>query len=234
MIKIAIVEDEKESAELLKGYIDRYCKENGEEAQVVSFSDGIDLVSDYTSDFDVILLDIVMKHMKGLKAAEYIRKIDDKVMIIFITSQAQYAIAGYSVNALSYLLKPVEYFTFSMELKRCFDKIKKERDYYVSFFTQNGIDRIEVGKIAYVESSGHLMIVHTAKKNFSVYQTMKKIESMLPKDRFVRCNNCYLVNLAYVESVHGDLCIVAGDQLKVSRPKRKSFLDALAVYCALK
>lgn len=234
MIKIAIVEDEKESAELLKGHIDRYCKENDEEAQVVCFSDGIDIVSEYTSGFDVILLDIVMKHMKGMQTAEYIRKIDDKVMIIFITSQAQYAVDGYSVNALSYLLKPVDYFAFSRELKRCFDKIKSERDYYVSFFTENGMDRIEVGKITYIESRGHIMIVHTVKKLFSVYQTMKNIETMLPADRFVRCNNCYLVNLAYVEGMHGDYCIVAGEELKISRPKRKSFIDSLTVYCALK
>ena len=234
MLKIAIVEDDKESVDLLKSYIEKYCKENGEQAKVDCYSDGIDIVSDYTSEYDVILLDIVMKHMKGMQTAEYIRKIDDRVMIIFITSQAQYAIDGYSVNALSYLLKPVEYFAFSRELKRCFDKIKNERDNYVVFSTENGIDRIEVGKITYIESHKHLMTVHTVKKNYCVYQTMKSIESALPQDVFVRCNNCYLVNLAHVEGMHGEYCIVAGDELKISRPKRKSFLDALTMYCALK
>lgn len=234
MLKIAIVEDEKESVERLKSYIDRYCKENDEEAQVVSFFDGIDIVSDYASGFDVILLDIVMKHMDGMQAAELIRKVDDKVMIIFITSQSQFAIDGYSVGALSYLLKPVDYFAFSCELRRCFDKIKSERDNYISFFTERGIDRIEVWKITYLEIRGHIMTVHTAKKVFSVHQTMNNIENMLPKDRFVRCNNCYLVNLAQVEGVHGEYCIVAGDELKISRSRRKSFLDALTVYCALK
>lgn len=234
MIKVAIVEDDEECVDLLKSYIERYCKENGVDVQVVCYSDGIDIVSEYSSDYDIILLDIVMKHMKGMQTAQYIRNSDTKVIIIFITGCAQYAIDGYSVDALSYLLKPVNYVTFACQFERCVEKVEHDRTDYVTFSTEKGIDRIDTAKIVYVESRGHQMIIHTAGDCYYVYETMKKIESLLPKDRFTRCNNCYLVNLAYVEGVHGDYCLIGGDELKISRPKRKVFVDELTAYCALK
>lgn len=228
LINIAIVEDDENSAALIKGYVERFCKENKKPVRIVCFSDGIDIASEYTADFDVIFLDIVMKHMDGLKTAEYIRKMDKKVIIVFITNDSQYALYGYSVEALGFLLKPVTYFAFSQEFKRCIGKIESDMRKYIVLSTEKGKDRIAIDKIIYIESSDHRQIINTTERTYSVYETMKKIENMLPPVQFSRCNNCYIVNLYYVRGIHGDYVSVDGGELKISRSRRKSFLEDMA------
>ena len=89
MMKLAIVEDEARYAETLKSYLKRYETENGEHFQIQVFSDGLDIITDYTASYDIILLDIQMKHLNGMKTAQKIREFDEDVIFIFITSSTQ-------------------------------------------------------------------------------------------------------------------------------------------------
>lgn len=82
----------------------------------------------YSPVYDILLLDIEMKEMDGMEAARRIRERDDKVVIIFITAAPQYAISGYEVRALSYLLKPLPWFAFSQELKKSIDMVRRNDD----------------------------------------------------------------------------------------------------------
>lgn len=105
----------------------QYEKENGEAFDITIYSDGDQIVNKYRSQYDIILMDVEMKFMDGMSAAEEIRKVDTEVVIIFITNMAQYAIRGYAVDALDYVLKPVSYFAFSQRLNRAIGRMKKER-----------------------------------------------------------------------------------------------------------
>ena len=107
MIRIALVEDDPAYAEQLLSYLKEYEKESKERISVQTFSDGEDIVTEYRADYDIILMDVEMKFMDGMSAAEEIRKMDTEVVIIFITNMPQYAIQGYRVDALDYVLKPV-------------------------------------------------------------------------------------------------------------------------------
>ena len=109
MIKIAIVEDEAMYAKQLEEFLHQYEAENHEAFDITIYSDGDQIVNKYKSQFDIILMDVEMKFMDGMSAAEEIRKMDSEVVIIFITNMAQYAIRGYAVDALDYVLKPVSY-----------------------------------------------------------------------------------------------------------------------------
>ena len=91
MIKIAIVEDEAMYAKQLQDFLRQYETENGEALDITIYSDGDQIVHKYKSQFDIILMDVEMKFMDGMSAAEEIRKIDTEVVIIFITNMAQYA-----------------------------------------------------------------------------------------------------------------------------------------------
>ena len=122
MINIAIVEDEKLYVSQFKEYISRYEKESGNRINVSVFPDGAEIVENYSGDFDIILMDIQMKYMDGMTAAEQIRKLDSEVIIMFITNMTQYAIRGYEVDALDYVVKPVEYFSFSQKYRIFFPK----------------------------------------------------------------------------------------------------------------
>ena len=110
MIKIAIVEDDAIYSSQFKQYLNKYELENGEDFDITFYSDGDMIVEDYHSQFDIILMDVEMRFMDGMTAAEEIRKTDKEVVIIFITNMPQYAIRGYAVEALDYILKPVSYY----------------------------------------------------------------------------------------------------------------------------
>lgn len=123
MITIAIVEDEEAYAKQLTEYIEKYQRESGKSIRVIRFSDGDEIVEKYTGEYDIILMDIQMKFMDGMSAAEAIRKQDTKVVIMFITNMTNYAIRGYEVDAMDYVLKPVSYFAFSKKLDRAIKRI---------------------------------------------------------------------------------------------------------------
>ena len=110
MIRVAIVEDDAEVQGVLQEYVRRYTRQYGTEFEVTVFADGVDILEDYRAVYDIIFLDVEMKHLDGMTTAERIRQMDADVILIFITNMAQYAIRGYSVGALDYVLKPVPYF----------------------------------------------------------------------------------------------------------------------------
>ena len=113
MIRIALVEDEAEVRAQLQGYVQRHTRQYGTEFVVTEFADGMELLDDYRPVYDVLFLDVEMKHLDGMETARRVRELDKDVIIVFITNMAQYAIGGYAVGALDYVHKPVPYFAFS-------------------------------------------------------------------------------------------------------------------------
>ncbi len=230
MINIAIVEDEIKVQNLLKEYIHQYELENKEKFEVSIFSDGDKIAYEYQAKYDIIFLDIQMKRMNGMDAAKMIRTMDVDVIIIFITNMASFAIQGYSVDAMDFVLKPVPYFAFSEQLKKAVTRLKKRSKFYLAVPFEEGIVRLDVSNISHIESYGHRLILYTNEQQYTITDTMKNMEEKLLSHHFFRCNNCYLVNLSLVESVQQNTVIVAGIPLQVSRPKKKAFMDALADY----
>jgi len=227
---IAIVEDSQQFSDSLHIYLDKYSQENDIEFKVYNFSDGDEITSDYEAKYDIIFLDVEMKRLDGMSAAQKIREFDSDVIIIFITNMAQYAISGYSVGALSFLLKPLPYFAFSQELKKSIDRLRKRKDKSILVPTENAVIKLNSNDILYVESYGHNLIIYTQDESFTTRGTIKRIEEDLVDLHFFRCNNGYLVNLAYVSGVKDEEAIVGKYRLKISRPRKKNFMEALTQY----
>jgi len=227
-IKVAIVEDNLDSAEVLKKYLKRYGKENNINFDVYSFEDGDEIASFYEAKYEVILLDIEMKRLDGMSTAKKIREFDRDVIIIFITNMPQYAIKGYEVKALSFLIKPVPFFAFSQEMNDAIDKISKTKEKSVLLTTENGVVKLNIFDILYIETMKHYLIIHTKDEIHTIKLPLKRMEEELKEGSFFRCNNCYLVNLDEVTGVKGDFVIVNGHELKISRPRKKDFMEALA------
>ena len=118
MIRIAVVDDDSISCRTMVNYLSRYRKERHEELSVSVFTDGKAFADGYRPVYDILLLDIQMTPIDGIEVARRVRARDESVVIVFITSAPQYAINGYEVGALSYLLKPLPWFAFSQELDR--------------------------------------------------------------------------------------------------------------------
>ena len=230
MYHIAVVEDDKMYAAQLKEYLKQYEKEKKQKISVTRISDGEDIVTDYSADFDIILMDIEMKFLDGMSAAERIREKDSEVIIIFITNMPQYAIQGYRVDALDYVLKPLSYFAFSQRIDRALSRIRKNDVRFVVIPLKGGRRKVDVSLLCYVEVRDHDLIYHTVDGNFTTKGTIKDAEDALKEENFFRCNRCYLVNLDYVENFQGSDVTVNGDVIQVSRSRKKVFLDALNDY----
>ncbi|MDY0074925.1 MAG: LytTR family DNA-binding domain-containing protein [Acholeplasmataceae bacterium] len=227
---IAIVEDSVQSRETLNNYLERYTKDNQHEFNIFHFADGDEIVSDYEAKYDIIFLDIEMKRLDGMTTAQKIRSFDSDVIIIFITNMAQYAISGYSVGALSFLLKPLPYFAFSQELTKSIERLSNRKHKAILLSTENGVIKINSHDIMYIESFGHDLIIHTTGETYTKRGTIKRVEEELAGVQFYRCNNGYLVNLAYVQGVKDDEVIIGSYRLKISRPRKKKFMEALTQY----
>lgn len=230
MIKIAIVEDEQLYAKQLHEYLRKYEKENGEAIEVTIYSDGDQIVEKYQSQYDIILMDIEMKFMDGMSAAEEIRKIDTEVVIIFITNMTQYAIRGYAVDALDYVLKPVSYFALSQRLNRAIGRMRKRESKMIMVNMKGGIVRLNIANIYYIESQGHTLILHTILGDYETSGTMKAMESKLLGMNFCRGNKGYLINLQHVDGISDGCAIVKDEKLILSRARKKEFMEALTKY----
>jgi DNA-binding LytR/AlgR family response regulator len=228
---IGVVDDEAASRALLIGHLERYAREESIGLDVRAFADARELVDGYRADFDVIFLDVQMDMMDGFEAAHAIREVDQDVVIVFVTNMAQFAIRGYEVDALSYLVKPVPYFAFTQEFKRSLARAR-QRD-VDSFIITSGstVMRLDLASILYVESVKHRITVHTTSGPYSYTGTLKAVEADLVGKGFYRSNNCYVVSLRHVTGVGLSTCTMRGEvELQVSRPRRKGFLEALTDY----
>jgi DNA-binding LytR/AlgR family response regulator len=230
MIKIAIVEDEASYAKQLQDFLEQYEKEHEESFQVTVYSDGDEIVHKYKAQFDIILMDIEMKFMDGMSAAEEIRKVDSEVVIIFITNMAQYAIRGYAVDALDYVLKPVSYFAFSQRLSRAIIRMKKRETKMIAINIRGGTVRLDAANIYYIESQGHNLIFYTTTGDYEAVGTMREAEEKLTDLNFFRGNKGYLINLSHVDGIQEGCAIVKGNQLLLSRARKKIFMEALTRY----
>ena len=230
MIHIAVVEDENIYAEQLEQYIRRYGREKSLEFRITRFQDGDEIVEKYAGDYDMILMDIQMQFMDGMTAAEKIRERDPEVAIMFITNMTEYAIRGYEVDALDYVVKPVEYFAFARKMDRAVPRLRQQvQRAYISVPTEGGVRKLDLEKLLYMEIQDHTLIYHTADEMIRARGrgVMREAEETLQPHGFFRCNNCYLVNLRHVESVKDSVCQVGAETIQVSRSRKKAFMNAL-------
>ena len=234
-IRVAIVEDEPAYADTLRDYLTRYGDETGDRFNITVYADGEDIVERYRAQWDIILMDIEMASMDGMTAAERIRDIDGEVVIIFITNMAQYAIQGYRVDALDYVLKPIPYFAFTQRFGRAVARMRTRaaaHGRHLVIASKTGSVRVPLRDILWVESSGHRLSYHTADGTYeSTAASMKEIETKLADEPFHRCNKGILVNLAHVRGVDaGTALLTGGDHVPVARARQRDLLDALTAY----
>lgn len=230
MIRIAVAEDDLDWARQLEGYVARYAGENNLSLEFTHYADGEDLLEQYQGQFDIILLDIQMRFLDGMSTAELIRRTDPEVVIIFITNMAQYAIRGYEVDALDYMLKPVGYATFAQRIGRAISRIRRRERRFITISIKGGAMKLAVEDITYVESQGHRLIYHTAAQSYVSSGTIKEAEETLEGAPFFRSNKGYLLNLDHVDGVQDNCALVAGERLLISRSRKAPFLEALAAH----
>lgn len=107
MLRIAVVDDEADQRALIAEYLARFCAGAAREIDVDAYCNGFDFLSVFDSRYDAVFLDIQMPDMNGIQVAEEIRATDQRVKIVFITNLGQYAVQGYAVRAMDFIVKPL-------------------------------------------------------------------------------------------------------------------------------
>jgi DNA-binding LytR/AlgR family response regulator len=231
MINIAIIEDKETDQTALKGYFAKFIAAEKLDLGLSFFFDAESFLKSFSaSEYDLILMDISLGGINGLEASAAIRKKDQDVVLVFMTNLAQYAIEGYKVNAFDYMVKPISFWDFSERLSKALEHVGKRKKTKVLIFENDKKVIMPLNGIYYVEVSDHLLVYHTKEGEYRTYGALKDLSKELSGSGFALCNSCFLVNLAYVASVEGFTVKVGGDELLISHPKRKGFLQELNQY----
>lgn len=230
MIEIAIVEDEDREAETLMACLERFRLENQEEFRITRYRDALAFLEERKS-FDIIFMDIMLPNLSGMEAAARLRKFNKWSTLIFVTTMAQFAIRGYEVDAFDYIVKPVTYERLMLKLRKVVKLLGTNSEKMITVNDPNGLVRISVDDLYYIEVRGHKLTYHTLKGTCNEYgNSLNVLESMLKERNFMRCNACYLVNPRYIERVNTKELLVFltnGESLKISQPRRKNFMNEL-------
>lgn len=232
VIRVAIVEDEEAQYKLLNEHLRRYAEESGARFEIEYFKDAVNFISDYNYNFDLIFMDIMMPDLDGMKAAERLRKVDENVALIFVTSMEQYAIQGYDVAALYFLLKPIIYGDFKVKMQRTVDYIVKvQKNDYLLLNLPGEKRKVFTKEIRYVEVFAHDVVFHVADEEIHIRGTLSEYEKKLGSN-FCRINSCYLVNLNYISSVKDRSIFIGETELGISYARKKTLMKALADFAS--
>lgn len=184
-----------------------------------------------SQEVDLMFLDINMPHLSGL---DFLESLDKAPLVILTTAYSEYALEGYRLNVVDYLLKP---FTF----KRFFQAAIKARDLYTSklsvertnetsgMFVRQGntFRRIEPEQILYAEGMQNYVKLYLTGEVMVIHQTMISLEGMLPANKFFRIHKSYLINIDHISSISGNRIFINDTELPLSAQRMEDFLNSV-------
>ena len=227
--KVAIAEDDPQYAKELQDNLTGFESEHNVCFSVETYGNGVEFLEKYQGTWDLVFLDIDMPGMNGMEAARDLRAMDSEVMIIFVTSLAQYAIQGYSVGAFDYILKPCSRYELDMKLQLALRQLSNRSRQSLMIKQDGDVYKVPVAKIYYVEINSHKLCYYTELGNYelSSVQTLGKLEQELEPLGFVRCNKGTLINSRHIDSIEGDCIYIGTHSISVSRSHRKAVMQKL-------
>lgn len=231
MILLASVEDNAETAKRLKLFIEKYADEKSVDLKFMHYTSADELLRHMDQPYDLILMDIQLPGKDGMTAAYELRKLGYDIPLIFITSLAQYAVNGYDVDALDFMVKPVTYYQFAMKMDKACRMISRNHNVSFTISVDRSLRLINSRNLLYVETARHDLIFHTTENTYQTRGSLASVESQLATVHFLRINVCYLINMKFVTGLSsGSIRMENGDELIISRARKKEVLTTLAQF----
>ena len=229
MLLIAIVDDDPKDAAQLKNCVEEYCKKNEHAAMVHVFHDGLDFIRS-TENHDIIFLDIQMGTLDGLETARLVRKINKESILVFVTNMAQFAIKGYEVDALDFILKPASIASITYVMDKAMKRLDGGARSQFFLKTSEGTVSLSTNDIRYVEVFDHNLVYHTAQGDYTVRGRLSDVSEKLDPDKFVLCNRSFIVNLRHVSNVNADYLLIGDARISVSKSHRKELMKRFSSF----
>lgn len=229
MFHIAICDDEEYFRLREKKLIEQYMENCGYACQIDLYASGKELLwkADTNLRYDVIFLDVSMEEMDGLETAGKIRELSGTVYIVFVTAYITYALEGYKVGAVRYILKEEE--SLESALKECLDTITdrmNDEEAVCEIELQNEKKRIPTDAILYVESRLHkviFFIIEDGVKEYARYGRLDTVEKELQQYGFYRVHQSFLVNMKYAIGVERyKVSLENGTEISISKKYYKN------------
>ncbi len=229
--QIAICDDESIILKLLEGLVRRWAEKNNIKVKVEIFSSSESFLFTYEEDkrFDILLLDIEMSGMNGVDLAQIIREQNKSIQIIFITGYMNYIAQGYDVEALNYLLKPVNEDKLFEVLHKAIERISVSEK--VLYIESNGeMIQLPLHSILYAEVDRNYITIYSLEGKYTRKQTLKELEDELDK-RFFRAGRSFLVNLMHIKRTsRTEVELKNGDIIPLSRGRYEEINQAIINY----
>ena len=232
MYRALIVEDDPTAADVLRVHLARYGAERGAEFAVEVLPSALEFL-ERRPKADIVFLDIGLPGISGMEAAEVMRQTDPVTPIVFVTDLAQYAVRGYQVDALDFMVKPVEYEDFALRMGRAMRVMERNAERTVAIPTPEGLRVVAQHDVIYVEIFRHDLCWHVAGEPEPLHArgTLTKVSEELGQDRFCRISASHLINMGQIRLIRGDSVVMSnGDELPISRRRRREALDTLTRY----
>ncbi len=221
-MKIAICDDNKIDIEVLGYFLKLYFGERKCAAEIIRYSSGKTITKAFMSGmkFDAVFMDIYMEGMLGIEAAKKLRDNGYDNALIFVSETDDYAVAGYDVHAVGYILKPHSY----DKLSRLMDSIVKNRDIGKYKIKRRGeIIAVPYNEIVYIESDNNKCILkRQGGEKYRIYKKLGDIERELADNVFLRCHQSYIVNMSYIVAAKDKFILSDGETVLIKSREAKA------------
>lgn len=229
-IKAIIVEDEP----LARSGLESYVKEVDFIQLVATCEDALEAnnaISHHAPD--LMFLDIQMPRLTGI---DFLKSLSQPPMVIFTTAYPNYALQGFELDVVDYLVKPYPFDRFLKAVNKARDIfLLKNRTGTSSgtspayFFvkTTNKLERVVFDEITYVEAMENYVVIHTSGQKIVTMMTMKNMEDTLPGNNFIRTHKSYLVNINQVTAIMGNEIKIGSSAIPISRQKKNEVLERI-------
>ena len=226
-INCIIVDDEQLARQLIKRYVDKL-----PHLEVVAIcKNSMEAMHELRSKkVDLMFLDIQMPDLTGV---EFLKSINQKPAVIFTTAYKEYALEGYELDIVDYLLKPISFERFTKGVNKAIDFIQSrntqksfkpdvkipEKD-HINIKADHKIYKVKYTELKYIEGLGEYVTFHTSDKKIVSLASLKQLENILPSQQFIRVHKSFIINLSYVFSLYGNRLELGDKMIPVGRSYR--------------
>jgi DNA-binding LytR/AlgR family response regulator len=222
MIRCVIIDDEPAARELLTSYVSKVSTLELME----TFSSSL-AAREYLkeNDTDLLLLDIEMPHLTGI---ELLNSLPKPPEVIFTTAYSEYAIDGYELSVVDYLLKPISMERFLRAIDKAERKLEHQnvQNSWLKVKADGRIYQLSYDEILFAESKGDYVTIYTQEKKITFYQTMKGLSNTLPSQQFERVHKSYLVRLSAIEYLEGNQIKIGDHNIPIGKTYKEKFMKA--------